>query len=138
MITGGTCKTALLDFLKGVHQPGDDYRIALYTDGANLSPFTEFYDTYGEVQGKGYTAGGISLQGLKFAMDGVSACMGWTYDPVWKNATIAADGALIYNRSRDNKAVVVLKFNTRVTSTNGNYRVDMLDVTSTTAPIVLE
>lgn len=139
MITGGLCTAAKRDFLMGVHQQGDDYRIALYTTEANLSPLdVEFYTSVGEVQTKGYTAGGKSLQGYVCRVEGAAAMLGWEHDPQWQNVTIRAAGALIYNASRDNRALAVIQFDEVTTSSNGNFRVRMPPVDFTNAPICIE
>jgi hypothetical protein len=138
VISSGMCVSAKCEFLQGVHQPGDDYRIALYTKAADLSFLTTtVYTSAGEVQSKGYVAGGKSLEGYECKSDGIKALLGWGRDPVWKNATIRADGAMIYNASRDNRALVVVAFDTEIISTNGNFRVSMPSVDSTSAPIRL-
>lgn len=139
MITSGLCVSAKLDFLKGVHQPGDQYKMALYTAAANLSPLsTTAYTSAGEVQTKGYQAGGMPLTGIEYVTAGTSAVMGWSYDPQWKNVSIKAKGAMIYNASKDNKALVVVEFPNEIISTNGNFRVEMPPVTGTEAPIWID
>ena len=64
--------------------------------------------------------------------------MGWSYDPQWKNVSIRATGAMIYNASKDNKALCVVEFAEEVISTNGNLRVFMPPVSSTEAPIWID
>jgi hypothetical protein len=138
MISSGLCVSAKCEFLQGIHQPSDDYRIALYTKAADLSFLTTTtYVTAGEVQAKGYVPGGKSLEGYICKSEDFKALLGWERDPVWKNASIRADGAMIYNASRDNRALVVVAFDTEIISTNGNFRVSMPSVDSTTAPIRL-
>ena len=93
------------------HTPTDTYKIALYTDAAaTLNKLTTAYTSAGEVSGTGYTAGGVTLAGLNIVMDGDTAVIDWTTDPSWANASISADTALIYNASRSNKAIAILKF----------------------------
>jgi len=135
MIVSGMCNVAKVDFMRGVHQPGDEYKIALYGKDANLSPMTETYTPDGEVKAKGYHPGGMTLQGYRCDLDGTTAVMGWEYDPVWKNVTITAYGALIYNASKGNRALAVVEFPSPVTSTNGNFRIKMPAVNATEAPL---
>ena len=95
------------------HTAGDTYMIALYTDtAATLSKSTTAYTATGEITGTGYTAGGMALAGFSVTLDTDTAILDWTTDPVWATATITADTALIYNATRSNKAVAVVKFAT--------------------------
>jgi hypothetical protein len=50
---------------------------------------------------------------------------------VWPGSTIRARGALVYNFSRDNRAVAVLDFGAEVASTN-----DKFTVTLPLAPLI--
>ena len=124
MITQAKCRSYKLDLFNGVHQPGDDYRIALYTDAATLDKTTTAYTATGEVVGAGYTAGGQSLAGRVVGLATDEAYLTFD-DPVWDPATIDADGALIYNATRSNKALCVLAFGSTISSTNGPFTVDL-------------
>lgn len=107
------------------HTAADVYKIALYTDAAaTLSKSTTVYSATGEVSGTGYTAGGMNLAGFSVTQDGDTAILDWTTDPVWATATITADTALIYNSSRANKAVAVVKF-TSASSTAAAFTVQL-------------
>ena len=107
------------------HTAADVYKIALYTDAAaTLNKSTTAYTATGEVSGAGYTAGGMVLTGFSVTMDGDTAILDWTTDPVWATATITADTALIYNSSRSNKAVAVVKF-TSASSTAAAFTVQL-------------
>lgn len=107
------------------HTAADVYKIALYTDaGATLSKATTAYTATGEVTGAGYTAGGMALSGFSATLDTDTAILDWTTDPVWATATITADTALIYNSSKSNKAVAVVKF-TSASSTGGPFTVQL-------------
>jgi hypothetical protein len=135
-IISGLCLIAKRDFLMGVHAPTDQYRVALYRQDASLSPDrTTTYTPQGEVQGEGYQPGGQALSGYQCILDQGAAVMGWQTPPVWKNATISAWGALIYNASKGNRAVVIVDFGRCVASTSGDYRLLMPPVTAETALI---
>jgi hypothetical protein len=129
VIAPGTAISFYYDLARSLFQPMDEYRIALYSDKANLSPMTEKYTTDGEVIGApGYTAGGQVLTGMTVVMDGPTAVIDWA-DVVWPNSTIVARGALIFNATR-NRAVVILDFGPSpagdprgYSSTNGNFLV---------------
>jgi len=130
-----------LDLLQQLSQ--DQFRMALYTDRANLGPDTIAYTPTGEVIGPGYTAGGIVMQGFKTLMDALIipdqpprmiAIVDWD-DPMWPYATITARGALIYNYSKGNKAVGVIDLGQNYTSTNGSFMVTLPEPTAKTALI---
>ena len=107
------------------HTAADAYKIALYTDAAaTLNKSTTAYTATGEITGTGYTAGGMNLAGFSVTLDTDTAVLDWTTDPAWTSATITADTALIYNSSRSNKAVAVLKF-TSATSTAATFTVQL-------------
>lgn len=107
------------------HTAADTYKIALYTDAAaTLNKSTTAYTATGEITGTGYTAGGMNLAGFSVTLDTDTAILDWTTDPAWTSATITADTALIYNSSRSNKAVAVLKF-TSATSTAATFTVQL-------------
>ena len=107
------------------HTAADVYKIALYTDAAaTLSKSTTAYTATGEITGTGYTAGGMALAGFSVTLDTDTAILDWTTDPVWSTATITADTALIYNSSRSNKAVAVVKF-TSASSTAAAFTVQL-------------
>ena len=105
------------------------YKIALYTDAADLSPGNTnvVYDTTNEVVGTGYTAGGNDL---------VVSDPGFSFDPVvgyvnfgdtsWASSTFTARGAVIYrNTGGDGRkfTVAVLDFGSNVTSNNNTFNV---------------
>lgn len=111
------------DILNGVHQPGDTYRVALYTSStANLDKNTTAYTTTGEVVGTGYTAGGQTLTGFSVGLTGDVAHLSFN-DAAWPSSSITADAALVYNASRGNAAIAVYSF-ANTTSTNGTFTLD--------------
>jgi hypothetical protein len=99
------------------HRPGDVLRLALYTSAANLGPETEKYTTRGEVKAPGYKPGGVALPPAAQTLAGAGGGV------VWPGATIRARGGLIYNFSRDNRAVAVVDFGQDVASTNDKFTV---------------
>jgi len=124
-ISSGMCLTAKRDFMRGVHRPEDKYMIALYSPGANLNANTEFYTTESEVRGQGYQAGGHLLQGYFCELSGKFAILGWDENPEWPNATVRARGAMVYNASKENRALCVVDFGKDVISTNGPFVIPM-------------
>jgi hypothetical protein len=122
-ITTAICNSYKQEILEGVHASGDTYKIALFTSSATLGASTTAYASTNEVEGTGYTAGGISLTGFSSGLSGSTAYITFT-DAAWSNATITARGALIYNSSKSNKAVAVFDFGQNVSSTSGTFTVD--------------
>jgi hypothetical protein len=107
MIIQGIALEAKRALISGVHQPGDDYRIAFYSASAKVGPQTKAYVAEGEIKGKGYKAGGVKLKGFKTGSIGKNAFM--TFDDVeLKNATFSVSGAMVYNASKGNATLCVL------------------------------
>jgi hypothetical protein len=135
MIVQGLCHSAKQEFLDGVHAAGDVYMIALYADGAALSAATKEYTATGEVGGKGYTPGGQILGGRVSGCHEGSGWIAWKDSPFWPNSTIAAAGALIYNKSKQNRAIAVFDFGEVIRSTNGPFRIPLPPAGPSTAII---
>lgn len=124
MIKTTITNSAKQDFLQGVHQAGDAYKIALYVEGADLDADTKEYSGEKEAEGKGYVVGGKILTGYSVSFQAGKAIL--TFDTVtWEDASIEARAALIYNSTRNNKAVAVFDFKETVTSTNDKFTVSM-------------
>lgn len=136
-ITQGLSNSFTSDVLQGVHSPGDVYKIALYTSSATIGPSTTVYTSVGEVTGIGYTAGGVVLSGYTVSVDGTTAILDWTTDPTWSNASLTARGAMVYNSTEGNKAMIVMDFGENVTSTNGTFLVRLPVPDATTGLIRL-
>ena len=121
MIESGVCRTYKVDVLRGIHSEDDTYYMALYTDAANIGPQTERYSPNGEIVGSGYEQGGKKID-LRVVSDAYGAAI--TFDEqVWEIATIAANGSMIYNASKGNRAVAVMAFAEEVSSVNGKFTV---------------
>lgn len=122
-LTAGICNSFKKEVMQGVHTIETDiFKIALYSEGATLSPDTTEYDPAGETVGQGYAAGGQELTGAVLDLDGNTAIATFN-NATWLNATIDTIGALIYNSSKDNKAVAVIDFGSEISSTNGDFSV---------------
>lgn len=133
-ITAAITNAYKADIQDGVHQPGDDYRIALYSSSATLNVDTAAYTATGEVVGTGYTAGGKSLSGR--AVGGASNVRWVDFsDPVWSGASFTARGALIYNATRSNKAIAVLDFGADISASGAPFTVEFPAPAATTALI---
>jgi hypothetical protein len=123
--TSAFTNQAKQDFLNGVHQPADAFKIALYTAAAVNDKTTTAYSATNEVVGTGYTAGGQALVGFTVSISGDTAYLTWSTNPSWPNATITAASALIYNSTRSNKAIAVIDFGGAFTSTAGTFTVQL-------------
>jgi hypothetical protein len=123
MIEAGMVNRAKLDFLQGLHQPNDEYYIALYTDRADLSLNTQKYTIAEEVRASGYDAGGKKLMGYKSGLIDDMAYI--TFNAIdWQNSSISAKGAMIYNASKGDVALVVLNFEEVKKSSVGLFRIE--------------
>jgi VCBS repeat-containing protein len=88
-----------------------------------LDASTTAYTTSNEVASTGnYSAGGNTLTSVTPTSSGTTAFTDFA-DTTWSSATITANGALLYNSSKSNKAVAVLAFGADKTSTNGDFTI---------------
>jgi hypothetical protein len=112
MITQNLCNVFKLNVLKGLEDfdvgSASVYKIALYTQAADLTADTTVYTTTEEVIGTGYTAGGETLTKVSPILSGTTAVVTFA-NVTWNPASFTTRGALIYNAST-NAAVAVLNF----------------------------
>jgi VCBS repeat-containing protein len=94
----------------------------LYTSSATLNASTTAYATTNEISGTGYTAGGGTLTNVDPTTSSTTAFCDFN-DLTFSTATITARGALIYNSTNSNRAVVVLDFGADKTSTAGDFTI---------------
>ena len=138
MITQGQCTSFKVELLTATHDftptTGDTFYLALYTQSATLNADTTVYTTSGEVVASGYTAGGAVLTSIAPTSSGSTAFT--SFSDVTFTASITANGALIYNSTKGNKAVAVLAFGADKTSTT-TFVVTFPTFSSTTAIIRL-
>jgi len=114
------------------------FKLALYTSSATLGENTTVYSATNEVPSTGnYSAGGNTLSvSVTPTNTGNVAFISFS-NSSWANATITANGALIYNANVSNAAVCVLAFGGDKTSTNGTFAVNFPTADSTSAIIRL-
>jgi VCBS repeat-containing protein len=114
------------------------FKLALYTSSATLGENTTAYSATNEVASAGnYSAGGNTLTvSVTPTNSGNVAYISFS-NSSWANATITANGALIYNNSNSNAAVAVLAFGGDKTSTNGTFAVNFPTADSSSAIIRL-
>jgi hypothetical protein len=125
-ISQAMCTSFKQELLTGTHDftnsTGDTFKIALFTSSATLGAATTAYSVTNEVSGTGYTAGGNTLTNVTPTTSGTTAFTDFA-DTTWSTATITARGALIYNSTDSDKAVVVLDFGSDKTSTAGDFTI---------------
>jgi len=122
-ITQAMCTSFKQELMNEEHDLNTDtIKIALYTSSATLSAATTAYSATNEISGTGYTAGGATLTGGALSSSGTTAFADFD-DASWTSASFTANGAVIYNSSASNKAIVVLAFGGDFTVTAGTFSV---------------
>lgn len=131
MINQTMCSSFKVQMLNGIQNfSADTFKIALYYSTANLNSTTTTYTTTGEIVSSGYTAGGIVLTVNPVpTLSGTTAYV--SFDNAVFGASLTARGALIYNASKANSAVIVLDFG--ADKTMQNFTVVFPAATSTSA-----
>ena len=126
-------KTQLLQGLHNFSNPGGDtFKIALYNSSAIRGAETTAYSTTNEITGAGYTAGGTVLTTVSPTSSGTTGYVTFS-DVSWPSSTITANGALIYNASQSNAAVVVLAFGSDKSVVNGSFEIKFPVANATSA-----
>jgi hypothetical protein len=142
MIVQAFCTSFKKQLLEGVHDfrvvGGDVFKIALYTEAANINATTSQYTTTGEISGTGYTAGGLTLTNIapsEYNLAGVCSFQTAT----WAGASFSARGALIYNttpaHTYTNPVCLVLDFGTTRFAVNNSFSVQFPQITDLSAII---
>lgn len=138
-ITQGMATSFKVQLLNGTQNfSSNTFKIALYTSAATLGESTTAYSATNEVASTGnYTAGGNTLSvNVTPTSTGNVAFLSFA-NTTWANATITANGALIYNNTNGNSAVAVLAFGGDKTSTNGTFAINFPTADATSAIIRL-
>lgn len=111
-IVQAICTSFKVELLQGVHDftpdTGDVFKLALYPESANLNALTTVYSSVGEVVAVGYSAGGVTLTQTTPTSDGTTALLSFANLSI--PATLSAGGAMVYNSSKANRAVLVMDF----------------------------
>ena len=135
-ITQAVANSIKTEVLTGTHNftatTGNSFKISLYTNSATLSKSTTAYTTSNEVSGTGYTAAGNTLTSVTPVLSSDTAVCDFA-DTSWTSATITARGALIYNDTQSDKAVVILDFGGDKTSTAGTFTIQFPAFTTSAA-----
>jgi hypothetical protein len=127
-ITQAVATSFKVELMTGTHNfttsTGNVFKIAMYLSTATLGATTTVYTTSGEVTGTAYVAGGNTLTNVTPTNPSGTTAITDFADSTWSASTIAnARGALIYNSTNGNKAVVVLDFGSDKSSSAGDFTV---------------
>ena len=107
---------------------GSAFKIALYTDSADLTTTTTVYVTSGEVaSGGGYTTAGEALTNTGVAKSTVTSYTDFS-DVSWTSASFTARGCMIYNSSTisgltANSTVCTIDFGGDKTVSSGTFTI---------------
>jgi hypothetical protein len=114
----------------GTHDLDTDVlKLALIKDtptGTYDATTTNYSDVTGnsdEATGTNYTTGGQALDGATIATSGTTAYLDFT-DEVFADVTVSADGCIIYNSSKANRAIAVIDFGGTVAATAGDLTIE--------------
>jgi hypothetical protein len=140
------CTSFKQQLLEGVHDfrtvGGDTFKVALYTEYANLNATTAAYTSVGEIAPtedeisiNGYATGGAILTNIgptQYNLSGVCSFQSVTW-----GGQIAARGALIYNttplHTYTNPACIVLDFGVTRYTSNGIFTLNFPQITDLSA-----
>lgn len=129
-ITQAMCTSFKKELLEGKHNFTNGqhtFKLALFTSSASLGAATTDYSSSNEVSGTNYSAGGGALTNVTPTSSGTTAITDFA-DLTFSNATITANGAMIYNTttaggSGTTDAVIILAFGGDKTSTAGDFTI---------------
>ena len=125
-ITQAMCTSFKKELMTATHNLTTDansFKLALYTSSATMSAATTAYSSTNEASGTNYTAGGAAFTNVTPTTSGTTAFADFA-DLTFSNATVTANGALIYNDTASgDPAVVVLAFGADKTSTAGDFTI---------------
>lgn len=129
-ITTAMCTSFKSELLGGTHDLDTDVlKLALIkatptgTYDATTTNYSDVTGNSDEASGTNYTAGGQNLDGATIATSGTTAFLDFT-DEVFANVTVSADGCIIYNSSKANRAVAVIDFGGTVAATAGDLTIE--------------
>ena len=132
------CTSFKKELFEATHDfTSDTFKIALFTSSATLDASTTAYSTSNEISGSGYSAGGVALTVVAPTTDGTSAFVDFN-DPSWTSASFTANGALIYNSSKSNKAVAAFAFGGDQTVSSGTFAITIPAAASGTAVVRID
>jgi len=140
-ITTAMCTSFKQEILGGVHDlDTDSIKLALIkqspsgTYGAATTNYSDVTGNSDEASGTGYSAGGNILASATISVDGTTALVDFA-DTTFANATVSADGCIIYNAGQGNKAIAVIDFGGTILSSAGDFTITFPAAASATAII---
>ena len=147
-ITTALCNTFKRELLEGIHTFGTDtFKLALIKSGES-GTYDKTTTNYSDVTGNSdeiaatgsggnpYSTGGHTLSSVTTTLSGDVAFVDFA-DITFTNATIDANGAIIYNASESNKAVAIISFGSTQSSDNGSFTITMPTNDSSNAIITI-
>jgi len=140
-ISSAICNSFKQEILVATHDftssTGDTFKLALYTSSATLGASTTVYNATNEITndaGSAYVAGGQNLTSTTPVLDSSTAVCDFN-DISWTSASFTANGCLIYNSSKSNKAVCAIAFGSDKTVTTGTFTIQFPTADSSNAII---
>ena len=128
-ITTAVCNSFKQELLGGVHDlDTDTIKVALIkvspsgTYNSSTTNYADVTNNSDEAVGANYTAGGNTLTGAAIALDSFTATVDYD-NTTWLSVTISADGCIIYNSSKSNRAIAVVSFGSTKKSINGDFTI---------------
>ena len=127
-IATAMCSSFKKELLEAKHNflnsGGNTFNLALYTSSATLNAATTAYSSSNEVSGTNYTAKGASLTRVDPSLVSTTTAITDFANLTFSNATVTANGALIFNDSASgDPAVCTLAFGGDKTSTAGDFTI---------------
>lgn len=129
-ITTAMCTSFKQELLGGIHDLDTDVlKLALIkatptgTYGVATTNYSDVTGNSDEASGTNYTTGGQALDGATISTDGTTAIVDFT-DEVLVDVTVSADGCIIYNSSKANRAICVIDFGGTVSATAGDLTIE--------------
>lgn len=131
-----TCNSFKVELLRAVHDftagTGDTFKLALYMSSTIFSASITNYTPAGESAGVGYTAGGVILTAVTPVLDGSVAVASFA-DADFGTVTLDYRYALLYNASKNDRAVAVFDFGSLRVVSAGDLLIRMPPATATNA-----
>tara|TARA_R110002153_G_scaffold4630_1_gene21760 strand:+ start:678 stop:1112 length:435 start_codon:yes stop_codon:yes gene_type:complete len=127
-IATAMCSSFKKELLEAKHNflssGGNTFNLALYTSSATLNAATTAYADTNEVSGTNYTAKGAALTRVDPSLVSTTTAITDFANLTFSNATVTANGALIFNDSASgDPAVCTLAFGGDKTSTAGDFTI---------------
>lgn len=129
-ITTAMCTSFKQELLGGTHDlDTDSIKLALIkatptgTYNASTSNYSDVTGNSDEASGTNYTTGGQVLDSATIATSGTTAYVDFA-DEVFADVTVSADGCIIYNASKANRAIAVIDFGGTVSATAGDLTIE--------------